>query len=100
MSDKVIWRPNPGPQSDFLACPAREVLYAGSVGAGKSDALLMAAASQTDNPNHRALLLRRTFPMLRDMIGRSHELFLPLGAIYRKQDNQWKFPSGAIVEFG
>lgn len=100
MSQRVVWKPNPGPQSDFLACPAREALYAGSVGAGKSDALLMAAVSQTDNPAHRALILRRTFPMLRDMIGRSHELFLPLGATYRKQDNQWRFPSGALVEFG
>ena len=100
MSDKVIWRPNPGPQSDFLSCPAREVLYAGSVGSGKTDALLMCAVSQTANPLHRALILRRTFPMLRDLIGRSHELFLPLGATYNKGTSQWTFPSGAIVEFG
>jgi hypothetical protein len=100
VSDKVVWRPNPGPQTEFLACPAREVLYAGSVGSGKSDALLMGAVSQSGNPRHRALLLRRTFPMLRDLIGRSHELFLPLGAVYRKQESAWTFPSGAIVEFG
>ena len=98
--ERVIWRPNPGPQTEFLSCPARETLYAGSVGAGKSDALLMAAVSQTGNPLHRALILRRTFPMLRDMVGRSHELFLPLGASYTKQENSWRFPSGAVVEFG
>ncbi len=100
MSKRVIWKPNPGPQTEFLSCPAREALYAGSVGAGKTDALLMCAASQTANGRHRALLLRRTFPMLRDMIGRSHELFLPLGATYNKGTSQWTFPSGAIVEFG
>ncbi len=38
--------------------------------------------------------------MLRDMIGKSYELFLPLGATYHKQESQWTFPSGAIVEFG
>jgi Terminase large subunit, T4likevirus-type, N-terminal len=96
----VLWSPNPGPQIEFLACSAREVLLGGSVGGGKTDALLMSALSQTSNALHRAIIFRRSFPQLRDLIGRSHELFLPLGAIYNKQDKQWRFPSGAIVEFG
>src|SRR5689334_19050199 len=96
---EVLWRPT-SKQTELLACPAREVLFAGSVGSGKTDGLLMCAASQVANSKHRALLLRRTFPMLRDLIGRSHELFLPLGATYNKQAGQWRFPSGALVEFG
>src|SRR5438874_12107887 len=96
----VLWKPNPGPQTEFLACPAREVLLGGSVGGGKTDALLMSALSQVANPLHRAIIFRRSFPQLRDLIGRSHELFLPLGAGYNKQDKQWRFPSDAIVEFG
>jgi hypothetical protein len=95
----VLWQPTEK-QSEFLACPAREVLFAGSVGSGKTDAILMAGLSQVNNAKHRALLLRRTFPMLRDLIGRSHELFLPLGARFNKQESMWHFPSGAIVEFG
>ncbi len=95
----ILWRPTPK-QREFLACPAREVLFAGSVGSGKTDAILMAGLSQVENPKHRALILRRTFPMLRDMIGRSHELFLPLGAMFNKQTAQWTFRSGAILEFG
>lgn len=100
VAERILWQPNAGPQTDFLACPAREALFAGSVGAGKTDSLLMAAASQVGNGLHRALLLRRSFPMLRDVIARSHELFLPLGAQYRKAENQWTFPSGAVIEFG
>ncbi|HZS19173.1 MAG TPA: hypothetical protein VFA51_14690 [Candidatus Udaeobacter sp.] len=96
---RILWEPTEK-QSEFLACPAREVLFAGSVGSGKTDAILMAGLSQAKNPKHRALLLRRTFPMLRDLIGRSHELFLPLGAVYNKQNSQWTFPSGALFEFG
>lgn len=99
MSDEILWQPTLK-QSEFLSCPAREALWGGSVGAGKTDALLMCAASQVGNGKHRALILRRQFPMLRDLIGRSHELFLPLGATYNKQSAQWTFPSGAIVEFG
>ena len=95
----ILWKPT-DKQREFLACPAREVLFAGSVGSGKTDAILMAGLSQVNNTKHRALILRRTFPMLRDLIGRSHELFLPLGAIFNKGTSQWTFPSGAIVEFG
>jgi hypothetical protein len=95
----ILWTPTEK-QREFLACPAREVLFAGSVGSGKTDAILMAALSQAKNPKHRALILRRAFPMLRDLIGRSHELFLPLGATFNKGTSQWTFPSGAILEFG
>jgi hypothetical protein len=95
----ILWQPTEK-QHEFLACPAREVLFAGSVGSGKTDAILMAGLSQVNNGKHRALILRRTFPMLRDLIGRSHELFLPLGAVFNKGTSQWTFPSGAIVEFG
>jgi hypothetical protein len=32
----VIFKPNEGPQTDFLAAPEREVLYGGAAGGGKS----------------------------------------------------------------
>jgi hypothetical protein len=95
----VLWQPTPK-QGEFLACPARETLFAGSVGSGKTDAILMAGLSQVNNRKHQALILRRTFPMLRDLIGRSHELFLPLGAHFNRTESVWTFPSGARLEFG
>lgn len=100
-SDKrpVLWRPTPK-QSEFLAAPQREVLFGGALGAGKTDALLMAAASQSGNRHHRAIIFRRSFPMLRDLISRSHELFIPLGATFNVQTSTWTFPSGAKIEFG
>src|SRR4030095_2689322 len=96
---RVIWEPTPK-QAEFLACPAREVLFGGSAGSSKTQGLLMAAFSQAENPLHRALILRRTFPMWRELIGRSHELFTPLGATYTKAERTWTFPSGATLEFG
>ena len=36
----VLFKPNPGPQTDFLAAGEREVLYGGSAGGGKSYAML------------------------------------------------------------
>ena len=95
----VLWQPTEK-QRKFLSCPAREVLYAGSVGAGKTDCVIMSAVSQTQNRNHRALILRKTFPQLRDVVARAHDLFLPLGAVFSKQESVFTFRSGARVELG
>ena len=98
-SDAVIWQPNPGPQTRFLKSPAREVLFGGAAGGGKTDGLLMAAVSQVQNTAHRALIVRRSFPQLRDLIERSHELFMPLGAIYTRQERLYRYsPRGNLAK--
>ena len=34
--ENVVFKPNEGPQTDFLASPERDVLYGGAAGGGKS----------------------------------------------------------------
>lgn len=38
---EVLWTPQPGSQVMFTTCPIFEVLYEGTRGPGKTDALLM-----------------------------------------------------------
>lgn len=98
----ILWRPNHGPQTAFLASSAREVLYGGAVGGGKTDALLMHAVRYADHPKHRALILRRTRPQLQEVIDRSLQLYPEAvsGATWREGESRWVFPSGAVIQMG
>ena len=98
----VIFRPNDGPQTEFLAAPEREVFYGGARGGGKSYAMLVDPLRYCHKETHRALLIRRTMPELRDLINHSQRLYSKAfpGAKWREQEKEWRFPSGAKIEFG
>lgn len=98
---RAVYLPHPGPQYAFLSSTADEVLYGGAAGGGKTFALMVFPLHFVDTPGFRGLLLRRTFPELeRSIIVRSHDLYRPLGARYSEQRKAWRFPSGAVIEFG
>ena len=98
----VVFQPNTGPQTEFLASAEREVFYGGARGGGKSYAMLVDPLRYCHKESHRALLLRRTMPELRDLINHSQRLYSKAypGAKWREQEKEWRFPSGAKIEFG
>ena len=98
----IIFKPNEGPQTAFLASSEREVFYGGARGGGKSYAMLVDPLRYCHKEQHRALLLRRSMPELRDMITHSQRLYPKAfkGARWREQEKEWRFPSGAKIEFG
>ena len=59
---EVIFQPNEGPQTDFLAAPETDVLYGGAAGGGKSYAMLVDPLRFAHRAAHRALILRRSMP--------------------------------------
>ena len=97
----VIFKPNPGPQEEFLSAPERDVLYGGAAGGGKSFALLADPLRYCHNPNHRGLLLRRTLDELTELIDKSKQLYTKAfpGATFRESKSTWVFPSGATMWF-
>lgn len=91
------------PQTEFLLSTEVEVLYGGSVGGGKSQALLMAAAQYVDIPGYNALLLRRTYQDLalpEAIMSRSREWWMGSNARWNENGKVWIFPSGATITFG
>lgn len=97
--DDII-RPNSLPQLQFIQSTAFECFYAGSNAAGKTFALLLAAAKNHENPHYNAVIFRNTMgEVTRVLIEESKKLYPHLGATYNHRMNCWIFPSGAKVYF-
>ena len=94
---EVVFAPNEGPQTEFLAASEREVLYGGAAGGGKSFGLLADPMRYFNNPNFNGLILRRTNDELRELIWKSQELYPKAfqGSKWAEKKSQWTFPSGA-----
>lgn len=93
---RVLWQPNPGRQTKFLASRAKRALYGGAAGGGKSAALLACPLRWIENPNYRGLYLRRESQYLGDAVDKSKRLYPALGArLVMGPRIVWTFPSGA-----
>ncbi|WP_322883942.1 phage terminase large subunit [Sinorhizobium medicae] len=99
---QTIIRPQPGPQTAFLASPADIAIYGGSAGGGKTWALLMEPLRHIANPQFGAVFFRRSTVQVRNEGGlwdESEKLYPAIGASPKEHVLQWSFPSGASVSF-
>lgn len=97
----VLWTPQRR-QADFLARFEDEALYGGAAGGGKSEALVAEALRQAHIPHYRALILRKTYPELSELIDKSQRYYRGAfpGAQWSEARHMWRFPSGAKIYFG
>ncbi len=97
----ILWQAHSGPQARFLSLwKTFEVGYGGAAGGGKTDAIVCGALRQIGHPSYRALILRRSFPELQELMDRAQLIYPALRGIWHGQEKRWTFPSGAKIEFG
>ncbi|KJZ67269.1 hypothetical protein VD17_03150 [Pseudomonas fluorescens] len=106
----IIWQPLPGSQTMFLVLGqpqylTREVLFHGSRGNGKSDALIMAFLQNVGKgwgPWWRGIILRKEFKHLADLV-KTAAILIPKifpGATWNESKHRWTFPTGEVLIFG
>lgn len=96
-----MWRPQEA-QKRFQQRGEYEVFYGGAAGGGKSDALVIEALRQVKVPCYKALILRKTYPQLKELIDKS-EIYYSAAfpkARFNRVEHVWRFPSGAKIYFG
>lgn len=96
------WRAEPGTsQALFLACPVYEVLFEGTRGPGKTEALLVDFARDCGRgfgDRWRGILFRRTYKQLEEVsvkIARLKPAFP--GSRLINDDTEWHFPGGEVL---
>ena len=95
-AQNVVFKPNPGPQTQYLASSEREVLYGGAAGGGKSYATLADPLRDLGNEAFSGLLVRHTTEELRELIQKSQDLYpkaIP-GIKWSERKSQWTTPRG------
>ena len=94
-----IWKPFPGSQKRFLACPVWECLLHGNRGGGKTDVLLMdflQGVGKGYGSDYKGLLLREATTELGDIITKSKKWIYQIfpSAKFNSSKKIWAFEGG------
>jgi hypothetical protein len=101
---EIHWAPQAGSQNDFLAARGIfELLYHGTRGPGKTDALLMAFANEVGRgygAAWRGIIFRQSYPQLADVQAKSEKWFkLIFGnrAKFNRSKMMWEWDTGEVL---
>jgi hypothetical protein len=98
--ENPVWWPISSPQLSAMHSKAQILLYGGASGGGKTDFLVADAMQEYENPNLRAILIRKSFKEMNQIMDRCKAIYQPFGAFYRTVEDSWIFPSGARIRLG
>ena len=98
----IVWAPQEGSQTEFMECPLFEVLFHGTRGPGKTDALLMSFAQHVGKGygrSWRGIIFRQTYPQLADVQAKSEKWFRQIfpNAQFNRSKMQWEWSTGEML---
>lgn len=98
---RIVWEPQPGPQTALIACPTFEVFYGGARGGGKTEASIGDWLEHSGRYGEAAVgaFFRRKFKQLEEVVARTKTLFPQIGARYNEQKAEWVMPGGGRLKF-
>jgi predicted phage terminase large subunit-like protein len=100
---RVEFRPQPGPQEQFLSSPADIAIYGGAAFGGKTFGLLLEPLRHTHNGKFGAVIFRREQAQVTNEGGlwdTAIGIYPSFGAVPRTHPRlQFRFPGGARVNF-
>lgn len=68
-------------------------------GSGKSFLSLLKAAKLIQDPAARIMVIRQSYPQLKDLMNASKAIYPYFGGVFKEQKKLWLFPNGAEVDF-
>ena len=95
------WRPQEGPQTEFVQSEVFEVVYGGARGGGKTDAVLgeFAIHAVKYGADARGLLVRRTRTALEPTIARAKDIYGQHGVVWIEARSRFEWPEGGVLYF-
>lgn len=85
----------------MIDCPLPEIFFGGARGGGKTDGVLgkWALKERRYGPDFNGVMFRRTTVSSEDAIGRSRQIYKPLGATFNESRKIWTMPNGGRIGF-
>ena len=98
---RLVWSPQPGPQTALLRCPIQEIFYGGARGGGKTDGVLghWWRHAITYRNLARGIVFRTEYTQLLAIRERAKMLFEPYGAEWYEKEQALIFPNAAQLRF-
>lgn len=100
--DRIGFRPQPGPQTDFLSSEADITIYGGAAGGGKTFGEILDPLQWMHVPGFGAVIFRRMTTQVRAEGGlwdESEKVYPALDATPRQDRLEWRFPNGNSITF-
>lgn len=100
MSENVVWKPQPGPQTLLMTCPVGDIFFGGARGGGKTDGIMgswMAHAGRYQ-ANAKGIIFRRSMSELDEVQARMREVFPAIGGTHKASSKTWIMPGGAELK--